>query len=242
MASPREADLYEPVAEYLRARGYTVRGEIRGVDIVACRDDAVVAVELKRRLTLDLVLQAVERQRTADSVYVALPAASEGPAFRNYRRVVGLLKRLELGLMLVHFRPYGTQTEVRFHPAPWRRRSSRRERRNIIREFDGRTGDRNTGGSTRTPVVTAYRESAVFVACALDRVGVATPAALRRLGTGDRTQSILSRNYYGWFRRIGRGRYALDEAGRSALSEYRELSDYYSTLLDERQSGGASAT
>ena len=45
-ASLRETELYPPVKAYLEANGYTVRAEVLGCDVVALKDDDVVAVEL----------------------------------------------------------------------------------------------------------------------------------------------------------------------------------------------------
>ena len=79
MPSPRETDLYEPVAEYLRSLGYEVRGEVRSIDLVARKGKEIIAVELKLAMGLDLILQAVQRQKSTDSVYVAVPARNDGP-------------------------------------------------------------------------------------------------------------------------------------------------------------------
>ena len=67
-----EEDLYEPIKLFLEAQGYEVKGEIGACDIVAVRDDETpVVVELKERLTLALVLQAVDRLSVSDTVYIA---------------------------------------------------------------------------------------------------------------------------------------------------------------------------
>ena len=233
MATISETDLYKPVASFLRARGYEVRGEVHGVDVVARRDNEIVAVELKRSMGLELILQAVERQRSTDGVYVAVPSRKKGPPLRNLRRVNALLKRLELGLILVHFRQSGTVVEVRFHPKSWTYRRSHRERRYIIREFDGRTGDRNAGG-TSGRVVTAYREHSIHIACALMLTGPTSPAALRALGTVDTTGAILLRNVYGWFDHPEKGLYAIHDAGIKALKSYPELAKHYSAEVKNR--------
>jgi hypothetical protein len=53
----REAALYMPVKEFLERRGYEVKGEVRGCDLVARRgDEPMVVVELKLRFNLGLVL------------------------------------------------------------------------------------------------------------------------------------------------------------------------------------------
>jgi len=67
-----EVDLYEPIKRFLEAQGYAVKGEIGPCDIVAVRgDEGPVVVELKERLNLALLLQAVDRLSVSDTVYVA---------------------------------------------------------------------------------------------------------------------------------------------------------------------------
>ena len=50
-----EAALYSPVKQFLERRGYEVKGEVRGCDLVARRgDEPPVIVELKLRFSLPL--------------------------------------------------------------------------------------------------------------------------------------------------------------------------------------------
>jgi len=86
-----------------------------------------------------------------------------------------------------------------------------------------RSGDYTPGGSTRVPILTAYREQCLRVACGLDLFGPLSPAQLRSLGTGPKTLSILSSNFYEWFERVERGVYAVKADGRSALGQYPDL-------------------
>lgn len=215
----RETDLYAPVRDLLERQGFTVRGEVRGCDVVAQRGEDLVIVELKRHFGLDLLLQAVTRQRACESVYVALPAAAVAAAGRRWARQRQLLRRLELGLLLVHFpKDPAPHVEVALHPIESRRQLRRRGRHAIIQEIAGRSGDHQPGGSTRTKILTAYREAAIAIAVCLERDGPASPRTLRGQGCTPRTTSILSANHYGWFQRVERGVYALTEAGRTALA------------------------
>ena len=68
-----ESDLYGPVRSYLEGLGYDVKGEVKDCDVAAVRDGELIVVELKRGFTLELVFQAMDRQRVADGVYVAVP-------------------------------------------------------------------------------------------------------------------------------------------------------------------------
>lgn len=62
-----EVDLYGPIKQFLESQGYAVKGEIGACDIVAVRgDEGPVVVELKERLNLALLLQAVDRLRVSD--------------------------------------------------------------------------------------------------------------------------------------------------------------------------------
>ena len=57
---------------FLEGQGYAVKGEIGPCDIVAVREgNDPVVVELKERLTLALILQAVDRLRVSPAVYIA---------------------------------------------------------------------------------------------------------------------------------------------------------------------------
>jgi hypothetical protein len=240
----RECDLSAPIQQYLAAQGYTVRCEVNDCDITAMRGDELVIVEMKRQFSTDLLIQAMERQRVAESVYVALP--NEGDFDRGraryakrWRGIEGLLKRLELGLILVCFPddPDAPPTiDVVQHPiSEPRPRQKPAVRRTIIREISGRmAGDYNVGGSTGRALNTAYREQSVFIACCLERFGPLSPSKLReRFGTSPKTQSILFRNVYGWFERRERGVYGLRPAGLVNITDtFAGIAEFYGRKID----------
>jgi hypothetical protein len=207
-----ERDLAEPVTTYLCANGYTVRSEVKGCDITGVQGDELIVIELKRNFSIDLLLQAVERQRVTDSVYVAVPADTIGQRMTKKRLAIErLVKRLELGLLLVHFSDTDPpHVELALHPiADPRPRKKPRQRRAILREIAERSADYNVAGATRRPILTAYREQAIQIAVLLHYHGTMTPAMLRKQGASTKTQGILNRNVYGWFERIDRGVYRL---------------------------------
>ena len=146
-----ERDLYGPVRDYLEGLGYEVKGEVKGCDITALRDGELIVVELKRGFTLELVYQALDRQRLADGVYVAVPLPKRGYMAPNIREMCALCRRLELGLIFVGFTLTGApQIDVAVHPkeASVPRRDKKR-RFAVIREHEGRTGSVNQGGVSR---------------------------------------------------------------------------------------------
>lgn len=220
--SIREVDLYPPIRDYLESQGYTVRGEVLGCDITAVKGDELIVIELKRQIALELLIQAAWRQRLTDSVYVAAPRPEAMPA-RKWRGIQHLLRRLELGLILVAFSGRKPRVEVAFHPVPFARKKQPSQRRAILREIAGRSADLNPGGSTRRKLVTAYREQALRIAWYLDCLGPKSPKALRALGACEKTRAILYDNVYGWFARVDRGLYALDAKGRDGLAEFAVL-------------------
>ena len=224
----KESDLYEPIRKYLEHQEYCVNAEVRDCDITATRGDELVVVELKTRFNATLLIQAVERQKAADAVYIALPHPKDVKRVRNWRGMCHLLKRLEIGLILVHFLKSGPRAEIVFHPTPYNRRRNYKRRNSIIREIHLRSGEYNTGGSNGTPIVTSYREEAIHIAYILSKHTYLSPAELKKLGTGDRTQSILAKNFYGWIDRVERGKYRLHPHGKAALSEYPEIVDHFS--------------
>ena len=228
---PKESDLFAPIRDYLDNQGYRVNAEVKNCDVTATRDDDLIVVELKVHFNATLLIQASDRQRVADAVYVGLPYPKDLRRHRNWRGMCHLLKRLELGLIVVHFLKSGPRAEVAFHPGPYNPRRQHKKRRAIIREIHDRSGEYNTGGSTRKPLVTAYREEAIHIACLLEKHKTLSPAELKSLGAGDRTQNILARNHYGWFDRVARGVYRLHPDGNAALQNYPEVVAYFSAQM-----------
>lgn len=219
----KESDLYSPIKKYLEGQGYEVRSEVKNCDITATRGDELVVVELKRRFNATLLIQAADRQRVADTVYIAIPYPDNIRNGKHWKGMCHLLKRLEIGLILVRFLKSGPRVEIAFRPAPYRSTRQQKRRSVIIREIHERSGDYNKGGSNGAKLVTAYREEAIHLACLLEACDCLSPAELRRRGAGKKTQSILSDNFYGWFERVERGVYRLHPGGRAALSEYPEI-------------------
>jgi hypothetical protein len=233
-----EVDLFRPVSDFLVERGYTVRSEVKDCDIAAVKDEELVIVELKRNLSVDLLAQAAKRQKSADIVYIAVPKPKKLTANAKWKDIIHLIRRLELGLILVSFKGEKGFVEIAVHPAPFDREASRRgnkkKREGIIKETKGRYMDANIGGSTRTKIVTAYMESAIYVACCLDKYGQMSPKQIKKLVTEDtKPATILLNNYYGWFDRVEKGIYTINDAGKTALKEHIRFAEYYYSKLRE---------
>jgi len=228
-AQASEADLYQPVKDFLAAQGYVVRGEVRGCDLVAVRgDEPPVIVELKLRFNLGLVLQGIERLALTDLVYLAVPrriASRRETVSPDDRRVRKLCRMLGLGLMTVSpparsGRRKGHGIEIVLDPLPYRPRRNKRRAALLLGEHARRKGDHNRGGVRGVPIVTAYRQEALLCAQLLARNGATKVAALRASGLVPHVGKILLDDVYGWFERQQRGVYALSENGRTALATF----------------------
>ena len=180
---------------------------------------------------MQLLVQATDRQKISDSVYVAVPSpkARRSSHWRGIKRV---LRRLELGLITVALDSPFKTVQVEFDPLPYQRRKTAARRRAVIQEVADRSGDYNVAGSNRRKLMTAYKENAILVACCLSQRGPMSPAELRTCGTGAKTTSILSNNFYGWFQRVARGVYQLTDKGTVELKDYPEITARSQPLLE----------
>lgn len=219
-----ESDLAAPVTAFLAAQGWTVRSEVKDCDVAAVRGGDLLVVELKKALTLALLVQAVRRQRLTDTVYLAVPRPGSTWQWRRANRgVLHLLRRLELGLLFVSLDPARAPVEVVLQPRPLKNRRRAPARRAVLEEVAQRSADYNTAGSSRRKLVTSYREQAIRIACLLSVHGDLAPRELRAFGTGPKTQDILYQNVYGWFQRVGTGAYRISARGRREIGDYPEL-------------------
>lgn len=230
MASPKtlETSLYAPVRNFLESQGYEVRGEVKRCDLVGSKPDEIVVVELKLRFSVELLAQACDRLRITESVYVAIPKTAYDGRSRKWRGRLKLLRRLEVGLLVVGVKG---RVQAILHPAPYERRRSNVRQRSVLRELQGRSGDRNVGGSRGVPLVSAYREQAVLIACALQLFGPQSAVQLRERGACEKAREIMYRDHYGWFDRIDRGLYRISSLGLEQLESFEPLTTECRTKL-----------
>lgn len=236
MAVKYETELYSPVKAFFEQRGFDVKAEVRHCDLVGVRSDQdePLIVEMKKTFNLSLLLQGMQRLKLSPFVYLAVERnrSKRGAVNQRWSELTALCRQLGLGLLTVTF--YKTKSpliDVLCEPSVLTTPTSRNEvarksgvrRKRLLKEFDERSGDYNTGGSTRRQLVTAYREKALRVASALRTNGEASPANLaRQTGVGS-AAAILQKNYYGWFERLSRGKYILTIKGVQALTEHAHM-------------------
>src|ERR1700712_261815 len=215
-----ETSLYPAVKCFLESRGFDVKGEIKGCDIVAVRRGETLTltiVEMKLGFTLELLLQVTDRMRAADEVWLAVPATRRGRD--QDPRVHRLCRVLGFGLMAV--RAARDRVDVLVEPGPYQPRRDHRRRSQLLSEHTRRRGDPSSGGITRQPVMTAYRQQALACAALLSG-GPGRPSELRAVAPD--AGKIMLRNVYGWFERTHRGVYRLTIAGEAALRRWPDAS------------------
>jgi hypothetical protein len=212
---PPETSLYAAVKAHLETLGFEPKGEVLGCDVVAVRagdEPCLVIVEMKAGLSLELVLQGVDRAVACDEVWLAVQATRRGRD--RDRRAHRLCRMLGFGLLAVT--PFTGRVECLAEPSPYRPRPNNKRRALLLREHGRRQGDPTPGGSTRRPVMTAYRQAALRCAAALQE----GPRRTRDLAPAEpEAPKILLRNVYGWFERVDRGTYRLTPSGEAALRD-----------------------
>src|SRR5580700_7566468 len=216
LGAPLETALYLPVKRFLEKLGFTVEGEVGGCDLVALSggDPPIVVIgELKLAFNLELILQAVDRAGACDEVWLAAKFSERGKGRESDARYRNLCRRLGFGMLAV---TKSGAVEVIVSPTAIPRRDLKRRSR-LVTEHRKRQGDPALGGSTRAPIMTAYRQQALACASALSR----GPRKVRDLKpTIPDAPKILLHNVYGWFDRVERGIYKLTDSGRAALKRW----------------------
>ena len=212
-----ETALYLPVKRFLEKLGFTVKGEVGGCDLVALSggDPPIVVIgELKLSFNLELILQAVDRAGAADEVWLAAKLSARGKGRESDARYRNLCRRLGFGMLAV---TSSGNVEVIVKPPTTAPRRDPKKRSRLVAEHRRRIGDPALGGSTRAPIMTAYRQQALACASALSE----GPRQVRELRkTIPDAGKILLHNVYGWFDRAERGIYVLTEVGRAALKRW----------------------
>ncbi|HUN50428.1 MAG TPA: DUF2161 family putative PD-(D/E)XK-type phosphodiesterase, partial [Candidatus Sulfotelmatobacter sp.] len=175
-----ETSLYLPVKRHLEGLGFAVKGEIGNCDLVALRDGEaplLVVGELKQSFTLELVLQGVARAAACDEIWLAVRLSPSRRGRESDPRVRKLCRLLGFGLLGVSA---ADQVDILVAPGPWKPRRDPKKRLRLVAEHRRRRGDPTEGGSTRMPIMTAYRQQALICAAALSD-GPGRPRAIKGL-------------------------------------------------------------
>jgi hypothetical protein len=172
------------------------------------------------------LLQAVDRAGACDEVWLAARMSLRGKGRESDARYRNLCRRLGFGMLAVT--NAGT-VEVIVEPPTTSPRRNPKKRARLIAEHRRRKGDPAMGGSTRAPIMTAYRQQALACASALSR----GPRRVRELRPEiPDAPKILLHNVYGWFDRAERGVYILTDAGHAALKRWPQTTVEFGAAAD----------
>ena len=119
--------------------------------------------ELKLGFNLELVLQGINRTSACDEIWLAVRASARAGRERD-PRVRKLCRFLGFGLLGVSATG---RVEVLVEPGPWRPRRDSKRRSRLVNEHRRRLGDPVLGGSSKSPIMTAYRQRALACAASL---------------------------------------------------------------------------
>ncbi|MBO9466930.1 hypothetical protein J7443_16920 [Tropicibacter sp. R15_0] len=214
----RESDLYGPIKVLLEKQGYEVKGEVGAVDVMAVRaDEPPVIVELKLTISLSLYHQAVARLSVTDTVYIAVPKPKGKTAKRALKDNLAMCRRLGLGFITVRA---DNTVEVHCDPGPYAPRKNKKRQTRLLREFQRLDGDPNKGGATRHGIVTGYRQDALKCAAMLAEVGASRGKDVAKATGVAKATTIMRSNHYGWFDKVEKGVYVLNQTGRAGLKHW----------------------
>lgn len=218
-----ETELYAPVKALFEEMGASVRGEVGDCDVYAVMPDGeALAAELKLRLNLDVIVQAVLRQNVADKVYIAVPSPKKS-GLRKWHNICTVLRRLEIGLITVK----EEGAKVTFPPKEYDRSAAksrnRKKRERLDEEFSLRHGDLNTGG-TNGKTVTVYREGCILIAALAKKYKKIALSDICEMSGRKKARDAVMKNYYGWFENDGND-FWLSEKGEKEAEEYKKLAN-----------------
>lgn len=205
-----EIEMYPAIKAYFEELGFKVRSEVRDIDVVAQKEDLLIGIEMKVNLSISLLTQAALRQKTCDLVYLAVPKPKRIVKNKTFKNLLYLLRRLELGLLYVDLAKSEVVEviEPTFYDLNAGKRQKLKEKTRILKEIKGRSLDGNQGGSTRKKLLTAYREDSLRTVALM---GILKTMAPKDLAKFNLNKTLLRNNYYNWFLRVDRGKYALKE-------------------------------
>lgn len=91
----REYKLYEPIKIFFESQGFSIYPEIpllySCIDIVAIKDNIIIAIEMKMSLSKKVIRQAWTHNIFADYTYVAIPTNPRNPE-KCIKRKIGIIQ------------------------------------------------------------------------------------------------------------------------------------------------------
>lgn len=225
----KETELFNPIQSYFKGLGYKINAEVKGFDIILTKGEEIIIIETKLNFNMQLLYQAINAQKVANFVYIAIPT----PRYKAYKNIVHIVKALGIGFITIGEGSLVTIVIDRQNEQIPLIKKNYKKRKLIKKEVSERKFDKNIGGSTRVKLITATREKALKIAVCLSKVDDASPSFLvKQFNCPKNTGQILYNNAYGWFLRTKKGRYSLSLQGLEALKldQYKDIIEYYRNI------------
>ena len=229
----RESDLSQPTVEYFEKLGYTVNCEVKGIDIVARKDDYLVAIELKLSFNMTLLFQVMDRLKFADEAYVALPKPRRRT--KDLTKIRQLAEILNFGVLLVDT-GIAQHAEPLYTPHPKDKPRDNKRKRIATKEASGRSVELNKGGVRSIKIITAYREKCLAAASVMHIKSEVSAKELRDNFGFDKTiAGALKRDYYGWFEKTEDNNYKLTKKAHTEIAQTPEFKRLFEAYLEKYQ-------
>ncbi len=221
-----ETELYFPVQEFLHNLGFKVDAEVKDCDVVATKDDIVVICELKRGFTIELLYQLVQRKKMTAYVYAVIPRPKNMRS-RAFLKKLDILRALDCGLMVVLNST--KRVDIVLEPKGEDTAAKKMRRKGIEKEVVVRKTSLNLGGQNKRKIVTAHKESLIAAICYIEKYGQIKTRICK-----ENIRNVVQRNHYGYFIRIDRGVYTMNDRARKVLEikDYKDIVDYYRKEVD----------
>ncbi len=234
----KEFELFPILKEYFIGEGYKVNAEVKDCDMTAIKDDELIIIEMKTSLNITVLYQALERKKLSPNVYIAIPKPK-----RNYRKLKlkmkNLVSKLDLGLIVIDVVNKGLDVLVQPQVNPTQYINSKKKTK-LLTEINNRSVDENIGGKNRTKVLTAYKELGIALCVVINKEGCVSTKTLReKYGFDQKTTSYLHKNFFRWYKKVGKGTYELSKEGEEVLKskEYinavKFFEDKYSNVVGD---------
>ncbi len=212
----KEQDFYKPIKKHFEKQGFSVKAEVKNCDCVCIKNDLIIICEFKLNFNISLVFQGLERQKITDYVYLCVPKYKGRVGYRNFLKAKSLCKRLGLGFIIVNS---DDVVDVVLEPTNIEVRKNKKKQQNLLKEYNGRTFDLNSGGQTRKKINTAFKEANIKVLCILEiEKEVSGNILHKKYGFDKNITGLLYRNTLKYFIKTQkRGFYEMSQEGKNAL-------------------------
>ncbi len=233
----KEQDFYKPIKRYFEKQGYDVKAEIKDCDCVCVKGEEIIICEFKLAFNMSLVFQGLDRQKITDNVYLCVPKYKGRVGYRNFLKAKNLCSRLGFGLIIVNTTLKSPTCEEVLRPQETGVRKNKPKTERLLKEYNGRTFDLNTGGQTGKKINTAYKETCIKILCILEKEEkISSSILVSKYGFDKNVYRVLYNNPHRYFRKTEeRGIYVISEIGKNALNENdnAKLVNYFRNYLKE---------